>query len=251
MTSLEMACVQGVVLLLIAPIAARLTSAASTSFREKRFVAPWEMYRREPSVVAAVVLGTTVLFAMLLPLLATRGFAALDGTLFTLIGLLAIVSGGVMLMSTTSIIPAALGAFGAALFALGIATARITVADVFLALANDVRPSVVLAVVAITLVLLAIRMDGAHERVRDVRMVLSVTLGVFIVNLVALMTTGTMMTHDTPVVNALILAGKALGAVVIIDALAYGVQRYGTLTPSRLVRIALFLSLLSVVVTLW
>lgn len=251
MTSLELVVIQGVVLVVLAPVCASIGTTLVTLVTQKTWVMPWAAYRRENSVVAAVAFGAAMLFALLLPLQGFGGIAGTDGTIFTLIALLAIVGGAAALLEVKSILPMALCALGASLLALGVATSSVNSSDVLMATSQAVSSSTVLAVIAFALVLITLRLDAGHERVRDVRMLLSAAFGGLLVNVVAMMTVGNILTTLNPALDVLIFAGKILGAALIIELLAFGVRRYGFVTPVRIVKFATFLAILSIITTLW
>lgn len=251
MTSLELAMIQGAVLILVAPVCATLGATIVSLVRQKTWVMPWVAYRRENTVPAAVAFGAGVTFAVLLPLMSFAGLSGTNGNVFVLIAVLAVVGGASALLNAKSIIPMALCAFGAMLLALSIATSTVNSADILLALSGDTRPAIILVAIALVLTLIALRLDNVSERVRDVRTLLMATLGVFTVNCIAMIVGANLLTSDIPAVNVTILAGKAVGAALIIELLALGVQRHARVTPQRLLRVATFLAILSIMVTLW
>ena len=251
MTSLELALLQGALLMIVAPVCAGIGSTIVTLVKQKIWVMPWVMYRRENTGIASVALGTTLMFSMLLPLLGFEGYAGIYGNIVTLIAILAIVGGASALLDAKSIVPMALCAYGTTLLALGITAARINGSSMLLVMSNNVQLSTVLVVVAMTLVLLALRNDAASERTRDARMVLRVAIGILLVNILAMMTFANLLTHTQPALNALIFAGKAIGITLVIELLAAVARRYASVTPQRLVRAAAFLGILASIGTVW
>ncbi len=251
MTSLELAMIQGAVLILIAPVCSTLGATIVSLARQKTWVMPWVAYQREGNIPAAVAFGAGVTVAMLLPLMGFAGFSGTDGNIFALIAVLAVVGGASALRNAQSTIPMALCAFGAILLALSIATSTVNSADILLALSGDTRPAIIIVTIALVLTLTALRLDNASEHVRDVRTLLMATLGVFMVNCVAMIAGANLLTSDIPAVNVAILAGKAVSAALVIELLAVGVQRHARVTPQRLIRVATFLAILSMMLTLW
>jgi len=251
MTSFELALIQAAFLVILAPLCAGLVTTVRTLVKEKTWVTPWVMYRRENSVIAAVAMGVTVAFGSLLPLMSLEALAGSDGNTFVLIALLALIGAMMLVVNATSVIPMALSAIGAAFLALAVATSSINGSDILLATSGDGRPSIVLVAIAIGLVLIALWNDAPSSRTQDVRTLLNVILGVFLVNLVAMIAVGNQLTSTVPAINIAILAGKAIGATFIIGVLAARVKRYASITPRRLIRVAMFLNILSIIVTLW
>jgi hypothetical protein len=251
MTSLELALLQGALLISIAPVCAGIGNTIVTLIKHKTWVMPWVMYRRENSVIASVALGVTLFFGMLLPLLGFEGYAGTYGNIVALIAVLAIVGAASALLDAKSIVPMALCAYGVALLALGMTAASINGSDILLAMSGDVQISTVLVAIAIALVLIALRNDEASERTREARMLLQTAIGIFLVNLVAMMTLANLLTHEQPALNALILFGKAIGVALVIEFLAAGVRRHHHVTPERLVRAATFLGIFAIIATVW
>ncbi len=251
MTSFEFALLQGALILVIAPVCAGVGNTITTLITQKTWVMPWTMYRRENSGVASVALGATLFLGMLLPLMGFQGLAETHGNIVTLIVILAFVGGSSALLDAKSVVPMALCAYGTALLALGMSAARINGSNILLAISGDARISTVLATIAMALVLVALRNNAVSERTRDVRMLLHVVIGLFLANLLAIMTTANLWTHEQLALNVLILVGKVLGITLVIELLAAGIRRYALATPERIVRIATFLGILAIISTVW
>lgn len=93
MSPIELSLVQVAGLVAIAPICAGIGNTVRTAIAKKAFVMPFVSYQRFASPFTAFGLGAAIVFAAILPVFGTQTLAAVDGALFTVIGLLALIGG--------------------------------------------------------------------------------------------------------------------------------------------------------------
>jgi hypothetical protein len=251
MTSLELAVLQGALILLLAPVCAGIGNTLVTLVRQKSWVMPWVMYRRENGVVASVALGATLFLGILLPLLGTDGYSGVHGNVVSLLALMVVIGGVSALLDAKSIVPKAMCVFGAALLALGLTAGSMSSSGIMLAASASKHWSIALVAIVMVLVLIALRNDAASERTRDVRVVLRVVLGLYLVNILSMMTMTILFADEQPVVNVLIGAGKAIGVALVIECLAAVARRSHRHAPEQLIRIALALSVFAIIAAVW
>lgn len=251
MTSLQLALLQGALLILVAPVCAGIGKTVVTLIQQRALVFPWVMYRRENNAVASVALGAALLFGILLPVFGVGGFAGIYGNIGVLIALLALIGGASALLDAKSLVPMAVSAYAFVLLALGIAASSVGSTTVLLAMSGRAEVSTIFALVAMALILIALRNDVSSERTQDVRMVLGVAMGIFLVNLLAMMCIGHLLTHEQFALNILIVAGKAIGITLVVELLAACARRYSRVTPKRLIRLAAALGILAIIILVW
>ena len=249
MTFIEPSIVQVLVIIGIAPVATALWRTGITGIRQKEWRAPWNAYYRVPSYNVAVAIGASVAFIAALPLMEQGEFAQEYGSIFALIGLLALIASSIAWKERASILPRALCSVSVALLALGVATAQATGPAMLDRIATAQPLSVSLALIALVGILLALAAKKSTDDTHDVSMVLRTALGVFVVHGVLVLTTGNGFTHEFWFFSLSILIGKALVGVVAIDALASAVKYRVNVSPVRIIQFATALSVVSLVTT--